>query len=65
MIISPVEIKQKLGVNKYALTIAVAKRARELNSGKQTVVQTDSKKPVTMAIDEFVSQELEIVNDEA
>ncbi|GEM_PF-6764361 len=39
--------------NKYALTLAVARRARQLHEGATPLVDTDEKKPVVIALEEF------------
>ena len=43
----------KLGDNKYALTIAVARRARQLHDGAEPLVEGDRSKPVMLALKEF------------
>ncbi len=42
-----------LGENKYALTIAVARRARQLHDGAQPLTESAVPKPVTIALKEF------------
>jgi DNA-directed RNA polymerase subunit omega len=61
MLISPVEVRRDTGINKYALTVAVAKRAREINSGKEPIIKTSATKPVTIALDEIIKGEVEII----
>jgi len=39
--------------SKYTLVVAAAKRARELTNGKQTVIDTASTKPVSVALEEI------------
>jgi DNA-directed RNA polymerase subunit omega len=39
--------------SKYTLVVAAAKRARELTNGKQTVIDTASNKPVSVALQEI------------
>lgn len=43
----------ELGDNKYALTIAVARRARQIHDGAVPLVDASSTKPVTVALQEF------------
>jgi len=64
MLISPVEVKRDMGINKYALTVAVAKRAKEINGGKEPVIKTTGVKPVTIALEEIVMGEVEIIQVE-
>ncbi len=42
-----------LGENKYALTIAVARRARQLHDGEKPLTESVVSKPVTIALKEF------------
>ncbi len=44
----------KEGDSKYTLVMLTAKRAREIIDGKEPLIETDSKKPVTIAIEEIV-----------
>ncbi|MFO7942554.1 MAG: DNA-directed RNA polymerase subunit omega [Bacillota bacterium] len=46
------------GHNKYALTIAVAKRARQIHDGSPVMVDTDAAKPVTSALAEVVEKRI-------
>ncbi|MFP4200598.1 MAG: DNA-directed RNA polymerase subunit omega [Clostridia bacterium] len=46
------------GHNKYALTIAVAKRARQIHDGSPVMVDTDAAKPVTSALAEVVEERI-------
>ena len=39
--------------NRYSLVIVSSKRARQLIDGKQPLVEVDSKKPLTIAINEI------------
>lgn len=45
----------KEGDSKYTLVMLTAKRAREIIDGKEPLIDTDSKKPVTIAIEEIVN----------
>ena len=42
--------------NRYAVTIAVAKRARQIHDGDEPLVDTSSTKSVTQALDEFMAE---------
>ncbi len=50
--------------SKYSLVRAVAKRARELTEDEELAGKCADKKPVTCALEEFLSGELEIVEPE-
>jgi len=39
--------------SKYTVVIAVARRARQLNDGSDPFLEANSKKPVTVALQEF------------
>ncbi len=41
--------------SKYSLAIALAKRARQIHDGAEVLVDSDSEKPVTLALAEFAS----------
>lgn len=40
--------------SRYSMVIACAKRARQISDGSEVLVQCDSQKPVTIAINEIV-----------
>ena len=42
-------------VSRYSLVVATAKRARQLVSGAEVLVDTESTKPVTIAMEEISS----------
>ncbi len=46
--------------SRYALVIAVAKRARDLS--EQEDIRTSSKKPVSMAVKEIADGDIEVIN---
>ncbi|MDE4541906.1 DNA-directed RNA polymerase subunit omega [Thermoanaerobacterium sp. R66] len=54
MILYPsiVDLMNKID-SKYTLCALVSKRARQIISGEPTLVETDSKKPVTIATEEI------------
>lgn len=39
--------------SRYSLVIAVSKRARQIVDGERVLIETNSKKPVTIATNEF------------
>ena len=47
--------------SKYALVVAVAKRARALMAGDMPMVETRATKAVTVALEEIAQGELDIV----
>lgn len=44
----------KEGDSKYTLVMLISKRARQIIDGKEPLIETDSTKPVTIAIEEIV-----------
>lgn len=44
----------KEGDSKYTLVLLAAKRAREIINGSEPLIETDSSKPVTIAIEEIL-----------
>lgn len=58
---SVTDLVEKVG-SRYALVIATAKRAREIASGDPALVECDSKKPVTIALNEIYSGAVEVFN---
>ena len=51
------DLVTKVG-NRYTLVIEAAKRARQLSQGDMPLVQVDSKKPVTIAVNEIISDKI-------
>ncbi len=51
------ELNEK-GDSRYTLAILVAKRARKLVDGSKPLVETDSKKPVSIALEEVLAGEI-------
>lgn len=47
--------------SRYSLVRAVAKRAREITQDEQLAEKCGDEKPVTVALEEFMSEKLEIV----
>ncbi len=46
------ELLRRAG-SKYSLAVAVAKRARQIHDDAEVLIDSDSKKPVTVALEEF------------
>ena len=44
--------------SKYTLVVAAAKRGRDLLAGKKRLVESDSNKPVTLALEELEAGKL-------
>ena len=55
MIVKPTtaELLEKTGENKFCLVIATAKRARQISSGAEKLVNSDEKSAVTVAAEEL------------
>jgi len=47
------DVLMKYVDSKYTLVVAAAKRARELTEGEPNLVESDSNKPVSVALDEI------------
>ncbi len=54
----------KKAENRYRLSIATAKRARQIFAGSKPLVETDDKAPVSIAADEIEAEKLKIYNEE-
>lgn len=50
--------------NRYRLSIATAKRARQISQGSVPMTKTDEKSPVTIAAQEIGQGALKIYNEE-
>ena len=50
--------------SRYAMVNATAKRARKIVDGSQKLIETDSFKPVSIAIEEILEHKVEIAHDE-
>ena len=50
--------------SRYAIVLATAKRARQIIDGSEPLVDADSNKPLSAAIQELYNGEISIVNDE-
>lgn len=53
MLNPPLENALKKGDSKYTLVMLTSKRARQLVGGAKPLIDTDSKKPVTIAMQEI------------
>jgi len=52
----------KNGESKYTLVMVTSKRAREIIEGSTPLVETNSKKPVTIALEELLEGKIEYVS---
>lgn len=49
----------KNGESKYTLVMVASKRARQIIDGSEPLVETSSKKPVTIALEELIGGKIE------
>lgn len=52
----------KTGDSRYTLVMLTAKRARQIVDGSEPLVETESNKPVTIAIEEIVAGKVKYKN---
>ncbi|MDR7869885.1 MAG: DNA-directed RNA polymerase subunit omega [Tissierellaceae bacterium] len=52
----------KKGDSRYTLVMLTAKRARQIVEGNEPLVETESTKPVTIAIEEIVAEKVTYKN---
>ena len=50
--------------SRYAIVLATAKRARQIISGSEPLVEADRNKPLSAAIQELYQSQISILNDE-
>ncbi|MDI9501683.1 MAG: DNA-directed RNA polymerase subunit omega [Tissierellia bacterium] len=55
---------EEITSSRYAMVNATAKRARKIVDGSQKLIETDSFKPVSIAIEEILEHKVEIAHDE-
>ena len=48
----------------YSIVIATAKRARQLIAGEEPLVETDSNKPLSIAVEELAERKVKIVSED-
>ncbi|NLK28298.1 MAG: DNA-directed RNA polymerase subunit omega [Clostridiales bacterium] len=62
---SEVEHGEQPVVNsRYSIVIATAKRARQIIHGAEPLIEVESKKPLSIAIEELYESKVKIVGDE-
>ncbi|WP_234121099.1 DNA-directed RNA polymerase subunit omega [Clostridium hydrogenum] len=54
---SIVDLKEKVG-DKYSLVVITSKRARQIIEGEKSLVEIDSNKPLTIAINEVYQDKI-------
>lgn len=62
-----INIMEKLHTNinnVYDLVIVASKRVRELNEGSQKLIETSSRKPVLIALEEIVAGKVKVKDKE-
>lgn len=52
-----IDLLDKVG-DRYSLVVIASKRAREIIDGDEALVEIDSKKPVTIAVNEVIQDRL-------
>jgi DNA-directed RNA polymerase subunit omega len=62
---SEVEPGEQPVVNsRYSIVLATAKRARQLIDGAEPLVEVESKKPLSIAVEELYESKVKIVTDD-
>lgn len=56
--------EQPVVQSRYSIVIATAKRARQLVDGEEALVEVDSNKALSVAIEELYTSKIRIVSDE-
>lgn len=52
----------KKGDSRYTLVMLASKRARQIIEGEKPLIETDSKKPVSIAIEEILAKKISYKN---
>lgn len=58
------QILKEEGDSKYTMVMVIAKRARQIVDGSESLVETKSNKPVTIALEEFLQDKIEFSRPE-
>ena len=62
---SEVELgEQPVVQSRYSIVLATAKRARQIIAGSAPLVESDSRKPLSLAVEELYRGRVKIVGDE-
>lgn len=50
--------------SRYSIVIATARRARQLIAGEEAVIPSESRKPLSIAIDELYQSKVKIISED-
>lgn len=50
--------------SRYSIVHATARRARQIIKGANPLIESDSQKPLSIAVDEFAKKQVTILHDE-
>ena len=50
--------------SRYSIVIATAKRARQIIGGEESLVESEGRKPLSVAIDELYQSKVKIVSED-
>ena len=56
--------EQPVVQSRYSIVLATAKRARQIIAGETALVDSEGKKPLSVAVDELYQGKVKIVGDE-
>ena len=56
--------EQPVVQSRYSIVLATSKRAREIIAGQDPLVESDSNKPLSIAVEELYEGKVKIVGDE-
>lgn len=56
--------EQPVVQSRYSIVMATSKRARQIIAGEEPMVDGDTKKPLSVAVDELYHSQLKIIGDE-
>lgn len=56
--------EQPVVQSRYSIVLATAKRARQIIAGSSSLVEAESQKPLSLAVEELYSGRVKIVGDE-
>ena len=58
------EGESKIVNSRYSIVMATSKRARQLIAGEEPLVETDSNKPLSIAVEELAERKVKIVSED-
>ena len=58
------EGEQPIVSSRYSIVMATSKRARQLIAGEEPYVEAQSKKPLSIAVEELNESKIKILNDD-